>query len=52
MKADHGLELLLNLDGEIFPMDNGYWTRFEDSPACLLEYFWKEVDRIIENQRN
>jgi len=23
-----------------------------DSPACLLEYFWKEVDRIIENQRN
>jgi len=29
LKADHGLELLLNLDGEIFPMDNGYWTRFE-----------------------
>jgi hypothetical protein len=24
-----GLENLLNLNGEIFPMDNGYWTKFE-----------------------
>jgi hypothetical protein len=24
-----GLETLLSLDGEIFPMDNGFWTRFE-----------------------
>ncbi len=24
-----GLETLLNLDGEIFPMDNGYWVKFE-----------------------
>lgn len=23
------LENLLNLDGEIFPMENGYWTKFE-----------------------
>lgn len=23
------LETLLNLNGEIFPMDNGYWTKFE-----------------------
>lgn len=23
------LENLLNLDGEIFPMDNGYWVKFE-----------------------
>ena len=23
------LETLLNLDGEIFPMENGYWTKFE-----------------------
>ncbi|MDD2557426.1 MAG: DUF6516 family protein [Desulfuromonas sp.] len=22
------LETLLNLDGEIFPMENGYWTKF------------------------
>lgn len=24
-----GLETLLSLDGEIFPMENGYWTKFE-----------------------
>lgn len=24
-----GLETLLSLDGEIFPMSNGYWTKFE-----------------------
>lgn len=24
-----GLDYLLELDGEIFPMDNGYWTKFE-----------------------
>ena len=24
-----GLEPLLELDGEIFPMDNGYWTKIE-----------------------
>jgi hypothetical protein len=23
------LENLLNLDGEIFPLDNGYWVKFE-----------------------
>ena len=22
-------ENLLNLDGEVFPMDNGYWIKFE-----------------------
>lgn len=26
---DAGLETLLNLDGEIFPMENGYWTCFK-----------------------
>jgi hypothetical protein len=26
---DFGLRLLLDLDGEVFPMDNGYWTKFE-----------------------
>ena len=25
----HDLETLLNLNGEIFPMDNGFWTKFE-----------------------
>lgn len=32
MKGKHndpGLETLLSLNGEIFPMDNGYWTKFE-----------------------
>ena len=28
-KKDASLETLLDLDGEIFPMDNGYWTKFE-----------------------
>lgn len=27
--TDPMLETLLLLDGEIFPMDNGYWTKFE-----------------------
>lgn len=28
-RNDPGLETLLDLDGEIFPMDNGYWTKIE-----------------------
>jgi len=28
-QKDVSLETLLDLDGEIFPMDNGYWTKFE-----------------------
>lgn len=28
-QEDKSLACLLNLDGEIFPMDNGYWTKFE-----------------------
>ena len=28
-RDDASLELLLNLDGEIFPMDKGCWTKFE-----------------------
>ena len=30
-KEDETLETLLALDGEIFPMENGYWTKFEAS---------------------
>ncbi len=26
---DSGLKTLLDLNGEVFPMDNGYWTKFE-----------------------
>jgi hypothetical protein len=28
---DISLETLLDLDGEIFPMENGYWIKFEAS---------------------
>jgi hypothetical protein len=28
-QVDHALETLLDLDGEVFPMNNGYWTKFE-----------------------
>ena len=28
-KEDASLETLLDLDSEVFPMDNGYWTKFE-----------------------
>jgi hypothetical protein len=28
-ERDVELETLLDLNGEIFPMDNGYWTKFE-----------------------
>ena len=27
--TDSGLEVLLQLDSEIFPMENGFWTKFE-----------------------
>jgi len=30
-REDASLGTLLDLDGEIFPMDNGYWTKFEAS---------------------
>lgn len=26
---DSGLDTLLDLNGEMFPMENGYWTKFE-----------------------
>ncbi len=26
---DPGLSVLLGLDGEVFPMDNGYWTKID-----------------------
>ena len=44
------LENLLNLDGETFPMDNGYWVKFE-SASQLLEDFWKSAEYYMENNR-
>jgi hypothetical protein len=40
-KEDASLDTLLDLDGEIFPMDNGYWTKFEASrvtPTAQIPY--------------
>ena len=28
-KEDIALDTLLNLDGEVFPMENGFWVKFE-----------------------
>ncbi len=36
-KEDASLDTLLDLDGEIFPMDNGYWTKFEVSRVMPTE---------------
>lgn len=30
---DTGLETLLLLDGEVFPMDNGFWVKFKVHPT-------------------
>ncbi len=32
-EEDSSLETLLELNGEIFPMDNGYWTKIEAYPV-------------------
>lgn len=29
------LEFLLNLDGEVFPMDNGFWVKFEAKQVAV-----------------
>jgi hypothetical protein len=34
LNTDDTLQTLLLLDGEVFPMDNGFWTKFE---AHLIE---------------
>ena len=39
-----GLAVLLELNGEVFHMDSGYWIRIE---ARLLEDFWADVDRLL-----
>ena len=31
-EKDCSLDTLLDLDGEIFPMDNGFWVKFEVKP--------------------
>ncbi len=36
-RVDVGLKTLLELDGEMYPMDNGYWTQFK-------------AKRVVQNQ--
>ena len=46
---DPGLETLLELDGEVFPMENGYIEVYEfDSAGQLMKDFWAAVDEILE----
>ena len=54
---DPGLETLLDLDGEVFMVGKGYWTKFAacrmeqyefESAGQLMEDFWAEVDRILK----
>ena len=33
-RVDTGLETLLELDGEVFPMDNGFWVKFKARRTC------------------
>ncbi len=37
-KDNVGLEILLEMDGEIFPMDNGYWTKIEARESVANEH--------------
>lgn len=36
--TDPGLEVLLQLDNEIFPMENGFWTKFEAKQVTANEH--------------
>lgn len=37
-RRDSGLDALLQLNGEIFPMENGYWTKIEARIVEANEY--------------
>ena len=48
-KEDAALETLLELNGEVFPMDNGYWTKFEAYKIKpIITDFWEAVDEILK----
>ena len=44
------LENLLMLDGEIFPMDSGYWVKFEVKE--VLNSICKAIRRTDENENS
>ena len=37
-KNDFGLDVLLQLNNEIFPMENGYWTKIEAKIVAINEH--------------
>jgi hypothetical protein len=37
-KDDFGLDVLLQLNNEIFPMENGYWTKIEAKIVAINEH--------------
>ena len=49
-----GLDILLELDGEIFPMDNGYWTKMEARLVTLNEHIPHGIkySLTLHNQSN
>ena len=50
-QSDPGLQTLLDLDGEVFPMENSYWTEYEfESAGQLMEDFWAAVDEIVKTE--
>ncbi len=38
MNGDIGLDVLLQLDNEIFPMENGFWTKIEAKSVASNEH--------------
>jgi len=51
---DYGLETLLDLNGEIFPMENGYWTKFEARKVTPNEHIPHGIkySLTLHNSRN
>lgn len=42
-ETDETLENLLMLNGEVFPMDNGYWTKFEAYRVAPSEHILQGI---------
>ncbi len=54
-KKDYvGLEILLEMNGEIFPMDNGYWTKIEARESVANEHIPHGIkySLTLHNQSN
>ena len=53
-KGSIGLEILLELNGEIFPKDNGYWTKIEVRESVANEHIPHGIkySLILHNRSN